>query len=104
MKRNEIYKNSDLPYSFMYKIRNAFIGERCPICNRRMGVTMNDGGIYVRTPMPTVQHNTPLSMGGKHELSNISVICVKCNTSIQDKPTGRLNNDLVIQKWSEING
>ena len=104
MKRNELYKNSDLPYSFMYKIRNAFIGEICPICHRKMGVTENNDGIWLKTPMPTIQHNMPISLGGKHELSNISVVCRSCNTSIQDIPTGKLNNDLVVKKWSEING
>lgn len=103
-KRNKAYKEGELPYSFTYKMRNAFIGERCPICGVRMGVGVKNDGIYFRTPIPTVQHNNPISKGGKHELSNISVICEKCNKTIQDEPTGRLNNDLVIQKWREING
>lgn len=103
-KRLEAFRESDLPYSFMYKMRNAFIGEKCPICGVTMGVPIrrNEDIIPFITPMPTIQHNKPISKGGKHELSNISVICQKCNVSIRDKETGDLNNSLVVEKWNEI--
>lgn len=105
-KRLDAVKNSSLPYSFTYKIRQAFVGEKCPICGCTMGVAIrsNDDPIIATTPMPTIQHNIPISQGGTHELDNISVICSKCNMSIQDKPTGELNNALVAKKWAEICG
>lgn len=96
--RAEAYKESELPYSFTYKIRHAFNGKTCPIC----GNVMRE---YEKSPsMPTIQHNLPISMGGKHELSNISVICKSCNISIQDTPTGELNNADVVRVWNEICG
>jgi hypothetical protein len=96
--RKQVYKESDLPYSFEYKIRRAFSGKPCPVC----GATM----MYVDHGMhkPTIQHNIPISRGGKHELSNISVICSACNVSLQDTPTGELNNAEVIATWKEISG
>lgn len=103
-KRLDAKKDSDLPYSFEYKIRNAFIGEFCPICGVQMGVSIEDDDdpIVSKTPMPTIQHNIPISKGGTHSIDNISVICQKCNYSIQDNITGSLNNDLVRKKWDEI--
>lgn len=102
-KRLDAIKESELPYSFSYKIRNAFVGEICPICHCRMGVvTVVDDNVRIKNPAPTIQHNIPISKGGKHELHNISVICEKCNLSIQDKETPALNNELVIEKWDEI--
>ena len=35
-KRLDEYKNSDLPYSFTYKIRYAFDNQECPICHKIM--------------------------------------------------------------------
>ena len=95
IKRLEEKKESDLPYSFEYKIRNAFLGERCPICNKVMS---NEW----RTLQPTIQHNKPISLGGKHEIDNISVICLSCNARLQNEETGELNNSLVKQKWEII--
>jgi 5-methylcytosine-specific restriction endonuclease McrA len=95
-KRLEEHKKSELPYSFNYKIRNAFHGEKCPLC----GCTMNNENNLVK---PTIQHNIPISKGGEHEITNISVICQSCNTSVQNREqTGKLNNDQVIRKWNEI--
>ena len=94
-KRKLAYKYSSLPYSFTYKIRRAFEGRVCPIC----GCTMTTA--YKNT-MPTVQHNTPISKGGAHEIDNISVICESCNTSIRDTETGDLNNAEVIEAWDKI--
>lgn len=94
-KRLQARKESDLPYSFGYKIRKYFIGARCPICNRVMSSA-------TKYSMPTIQHNLPISKGGKHEISNISVICGECNYSLQDKETGPLNNDDVVRAWEEI--
>lgn len=94
-KRLDAKNESDLPYSFEYKIRNEFIGENCPICGNKMTS-------FSKYTKPTIQHNIPISKGGKHELSNISVICGNCNYSIQDKETGELNNKLVIEKWNKL--
>lgn len=97
-KREVAYKESDLPYSFSYKIRHAFNGRVCPVC----GCTMQE---YEKSPtMPTIQHNTPISKGGQHVLSNISVICKSCNITLQDTPTGDLNNAEVVEVWNEIVG
>jgi len=102
-KRFDAKKESSLPYSFEYKIRQAFIGEICPICGSQMGVPIRDEcGIVTTSPIPTIQHNKPISKGGTHSLENISVICQSCNYSIQDKETGELNNKLVVEKWESI--
>ena len=96
-KRKQAYENSELPYSFDYKIRKAFANKNCPIC----GYEMKD---YVNAPhRPTIQHNIPISKGGKHELGNISVICHKCNVSIRDNETDTLNSQEVIEEWDKIN-
>jgi len=103
--RKIAYKNSDLPPSFDYKIRKAFTGLPCPICGARMGIrVLDECGIWFPTPSPSIQHNIPISKGGKHELSNISVICLKCNTSIKENITGELNNALVQAVWRLIYG
>ena len=97
IKRDEAYKKSSLPYSFLYKIRNAFNGCECPICH----CTMKTDGI--RKYIPTIQHLMPINKGGEHELYNIAIICYSCNSSMKDKVVeSKLNNDEVIQKWSEI--
>ena len=93
--RQKVYRESSLPYSFEYKIRQAFVGEKCPIC----GCTMNYANNLVQ---PTIQHNIPINKGGKHELGNISVICRSCNSSFQDNETEELNNKKVIEVWDKI--
>lgn len=93
--RKMAYKRSSLPYSFSYKIKRAFEGRICPVCNAKMESSC-------KRTMPTIQHNTPISKGGAHELDNISVICESCNTSIQDNETGPLNNEEVIDVWDRI--
>jgi hypothetical protein len=87
--------NSSLPYSFTYKIRQAFYGKRCPMCDKEM-----IGNIY----KPSIQHNIPISKGGKHELDNISVVCHRCNVSIRDKITDSLNTIEVTDTWNTIIG
>jgi transcription elongation factor Elf1 len=93
--RKMAYKRSSLPYSFSYKIKRAFEGRICPVCNVVMTSTY-------KSAMPTIQHNIPISKGVEHELDNISVICESCNTSIQDTETGALNNADVIEVWEKI--
>lgn len=93
--RKMAYKHSSLPYSFSYKIRKVFVGKKCPICGCTLGYSNN-------LVKPTIQHNIPISLGGEHELGNISVICASCNTSIRNKETGELNNKEVIDMWDRI--
>lgn len=93
--RKRAYELSSLPYSFEYKIRHAFTGRKCPAC----GCEMTYANTLVQ---PTVQHNTPISKGGEHELGNISVICRSCNSSIRDKETGELNSREVAEMWDKI--
>ena len=100
--RKKAYEESSLPYSFEYKIRQAFWGEICPICNVEMKAHKDDAGFYTDEHKPSIQHNKPISKGGKHELGNISVICHKCNVTLQDQETDELNAELVIEKWDEI--
>lgn len=95
LKRYLAKKNSDLPNSFEYKMRHAFNGEKCPIC----GVEMRECD---HLTMPSIQHNIPISQGGKHEIGNISVICRSCNCSLNHKATGKLNNDKVVEVWEQI--
>ena len=91
--RAKAKKESSLPTTFDAQIRNAFVGKRCPICNVIMTYEFN-------TTKPTIQHNLPISKGGKHELDNISVICQSCNTSIQNKvETPPYNTDEVKEIW-----
>ena len=95
-KRLDAKKESSLPYSFEYKMRQAFHGEHCPIC----GCVMDSNNNLTK---PTIQHNVPISLGGKHEIENISVICVGCNTSIQNRQeTPPYNTDLVMEIWERI--
>jgi hypothetical protein len=94
-KRKIAYKESELPYCFTYKIRRVFDGKTCPVC----GCTMNSS---YKLTMPTIQHNVPISKGGKHTIDNISVICESCNASIRDKETGSLNNEKVKEMWAKI--
>lgn len=101
-KRQKAYRESDLPYSFEYKIRQAFYGKVCPVCNFEMKGYVDECGIATDIHKPSIQHNIPISKGGKHELGNISVICHQCNVSLQDTETGRLNADEVIKVWDEI--
>jgi predicted restriction endonuclease len=99
--RTEAMKNSSLPYSFTYKIRHAFYGKICPVCGFEMSADREFG---LRTRIPTIQHNKPISKGGKHELGNISVICKNCNVTIQDNETSELNAREVIKIWQMLNG
>ena len=94
-KRKIAYHNSSLPYSFEYKIKRAFDGMECPVCNKIMRSSY-------KLSMPTIQHNLPISKGGQHEIDNISVICESCNTSIRDNETDSLNNEKVIAVWDKI--
>ena len=106
-RRKKIYAESSLPYSFEYKMRNAFWGLKCPICGCGMQNSVTrDGDLIIgtRNHIPTIQHNKPISMGGIHELDNISIICRSCNVTIRNKETGKLNNDLVKKVWGEICG
>jgi hypothetical protein len=96
--RKKTMKESNLPYCFTYKIRQAFWGQKCPVC----GIEMCHHEFCGRNFFPTIQHNHPLSMGGKHELDNISVICKRCNVTLQNTPTPKLNNDVVKQVWVQI--
>lgn len=99
--RQKAYRESDLPYSFEYKIRQAFTGKKCPICGAVMARDYEDG-IESNNRIPTIQHNKPISKGGKHELGNISVICHHCNVTLQDTETDDLNAAEVIQVWDDI--
>lgn len=99
--RQRAYRLSSLPYSFDYKIRKAFQGKECPMCGSKMQVEV-DEGIASKNRIPTIQHNIPISKGGQHELGNISVICKHCNVSNQNKITGDLNADEVIDVWQKI--
>ncbi len=92
-RRKEVYKEGNLPYSFDYKIRLRYIGEKCPVCGCVMRTGMNQ---------PTIQHNKPISKEGEHRLVNISVFCKRCNISIQDKEVPIKNTLDVIDKWYEI--
>ena len=95
-KRLEAKKESSLPYSFEYKMRQAFHGERCPIC----GCVMDGSNNLTK---PTIQHNVPISLGGKHEIENISIICSGCNSSIQNRQeTPPYNTDQVRMVWERI--
>ena len=102
--RKLAYKRSSLPYSFDYKIKNAFYGKECPVCRFKMQKNIDETGIVSENRLPTIQHNKPISQGGEHELGNISVICHQCNVSIQDTETDELNAQEVIDIWEQISG
>ena len=95
-KRLEAKKESNLPSTFENTIRNAFIGKECPICKKTMNFERE-------IDMPSIQHNIPISLGGKHEIENISVICRSCNCSIQNKQiTKPYNTEEVKRVWECI--
>ena len=100
--RQKAYKESSLPYSFEYKIRQAFSGEVCPVCGFVMRGSVDECGVGSDNRRPTIQHNKPISKGGKHELGNISVICHQCNVTLKDTETGKLNADEVTARWNSI--
>ena len=100
--RKLAYEASSLPYSFDYKIRQAFYGKICPVCGCTMAGHVDECGIGTDFRRPSIQHNVPISKGGEHELGNISVICKQCNITLQDTETGSLNADEVIEVWEEI--
>lgn len=96
--RQSVYK-SGLPYSFSYKIKRYFWGKPCPICGVKMQCyELNN------LKIPSIQHNKPISKGGKHEIDNISVICLSCNVSLRNQETEKLNNKDVIEAWHLIKG
>lgn len=99
VKRKEAFKESSLPYSFNYKIKRIFWGKKCPICGVEMRVHK-----YSNNFIPSIQHNIPISKNGKHELGNISIICRRCNSSIRDKETDKLNSEEVTNIWLMLNG
>lgn len=103
-KRNKAMTESSLPYSFGYKIVQAFYGKPCPICETEMRDVPEDEMDYSSriSPRPSIQHNIPISKGGRHELGNISVICQSCNYSTQDNETGELNAKEVEEVWRSI--
>lgn len=92
IKRNEAYKNGSLPSCFI-KIKYYFYNSPCPICNYKMRTGRHQ---------PTIQHNIPISKGGKYELNNISIVCKECNISLRDTETGSLNNADVIDVWQRM--
>lgn len=103
--RQKAEKESSLPYSFKYKITKAFWGRNCPVC----GIVMNnivdkEFGITGNDFIPTIQHNIPISKGGKHEVGNISVICKRCNVKLQNTETSELNAKEVESIWLKLNG
>lgn len=104
--RQKIMKESNLPDSFDYKIRQAFVGKICPICKNEMRELPVEKLEYnsKSQPRPSIQHNIPISKGGKHELGNISVVCHSCNISTGNNETEELNAKEVSIVWNEIIG
>ena len=102
--REKVYKESSLPYSFEYKIKRAFLGKKCPVCGIEMKEIRQEEKKYgyPSNPKPSIQHNIPISKGGKHELGNISIICHSCNASLQENGTNELNSKEVIEIWNSI--
>ena len=104
-KRQVAESESKLPYSFKYKITKAFWGKNCPVCGIQMNnIIDKEMGIIGKDFIPTIQHNNPISKGGKHELGNISVICKRCNVSLQAIETGELNAKEVTETWLKLSG
>lgn len=102
-KRQQAEAESTLPYSFKYKIVRAFWGKKCPVCGIEMNnICEKELQLVGKDFVPTIQHNIPVSKGGKHELGNISVICKRCNISLQDTETGELNAKEVAETWKAI--
>lgn len=102
--RKKARDESELPYSFDYKIRQYFYGKPCPICKIEMRELPVEDVVYGarNNPKPTIQHIIPISGGGKHELDNIAVICFNCNASVRNNPTEKLNNHEVKMAWEAI--
>jgi hypothetical protein len=61
----------------------------CPICN----VEMNQD--YPATNRnKTIDHNLPLSRGGKHTIENISIMCLGCNSRKQTRTLDEFQRNL----------
>jgi 5-methylcytosine-specific restriction endonuclease McrA len=98
--RRDVYSENDsLPYRFKYIIVKYFYGKKCPVCNCTMAV---DSEFGFRDRIPSIQHNKPISKGGKHRIDNISIICKKCNVTIKNQETGSLNNNIVSDLWNNF--
>ena len=93
--RKRAYKTGKIKDSDLQRLKNKFVGRNCPIC----GVEMNN---QFRPSQPSIQHDKPISKGGKHVIKNISVICLGCNASIRNKEISISNNEEVIEVWEEI--
>lgn len=91
-KRENAYKNSSLPYSFSYKIKQEYIGKQCAICGEEMGPSgfnkKFDGH------MPSIDHIIPISQGGTHEIDNIRIVHLKCNISRKNNATDIRQKDV----------
>jgi 5-methylcytosine-specific restriction endonuclease McrA len=98
--RRAVYlEDGSLPYRFKYIMTRFFYGQKCPVCNCTMQV---DSEFGLRDRIPSIQHNKPISKGGKHTLDNISIICKKCNVTIKNKEIGNLNNNIVVEIWNNF--
>jgi len=97
-------REGSLPDSFDAKIRKHFWGKECPVCQTEMRVfNLEDTPYGQKTNhKPTIQHNKPISKGGRHDIDNISVICHSCNVTIRGNETGLLNNEEVAKAWHTI--
>ena len=92
--RYSILSEGDLPFNFESRIKPYFIGKTCPVCNRVM--------TYMGRFAPTIQHEKPIAKGGKHNIGNISIICLQCNTSLKDTEINVSNNSEVVKVWEMI--
>jgi 5-methylcytosine-specific restriction endonuclease McrA len=54
--------------------------ENCSHC----GVAMTQS-YPVKPTQKTIDHNVPLSRGGKHVIENVSIMCLSCNSAKQDR-------------------
>lgn len=59
----------------------SLCGETCACCGSRLdyGIGRNNHGKTEETT-PSTDHRIPRSKGGTNDISNLWIICVKCNT------------------------
>jgi 5-methylcytosine-specific restriction endonuclease McrA len=70
-KRRAGYKDTDITSSWLAELLAA--AENCPLC----GIIMKPYRSY--PDGKHIDHIKPLASGGKHVMSNVWIICAKCN-------------------------
>jgi 5-methylcytosine-specific restriction endonuclease McrA len=82
--RNEIsLQFRELEAAVRHRMVNGFMCQQCGATMTINNGQTSDDTIY------TVEHKLPLAEGGFNEITNLSIICRKCNWKNNDKKQGK---------------